>query len=112
MIGLFGAKVPRRSTPLNDATAVYVIVEITVDPDVEHPHAYLQHPEVCHFDSGGQALRVGIRIEFKDERGNWQTSYLSAPTRRYPILSLYKSLKVEELGNELNHIDLGLLCGG
>ncbi|KAF5531140.1 hypothetical protein FNAPI_13363 [Fusarium napiforme] len=106
MISLFDAKVPRRSAPLNDRNAVYLIVEITVDPNVEHPHSYIQHPQVCPFDSGGQALRVGIRIEFIDEGGNWHTSYLSASTRRNPILSLYKSLKVEELGNELNHIEL------
>ncbi|KAF5577230.1 hypothetical protein FPANT_10535 [Fusarium pseudoanthophilum] len=106
MISLFEANVPRRSAPPNDRTAVYLIVEITVDPDVEHPHAYIPHRQVCPFDSGGQALRVGIRIEFIDEGGNWHTSYLSASTRRYPILSKYKSLKVEELGNELNHIDI------
>ncbi|PNP84695.1 hypothetical protein FNYG_01789 [Fusarium nygamai] len=108
MISLFEAKVPREGTPLNDGSAIHLIVKITIDPDVEHPHSYLQHPRVRPFDSWGQALRVGIRIEFKDEGGDWQTRYLST-ARHYPILSLYKLLEVEDLGDELNHMDLSWL---
>ncbi|KAG5755648.1 hypothetical protein H9Q70_001714 [Fusarium xylarioides] len=107
-ISLFEASVPRECTPLEKRSAVNVIIEITIDPDVEHPHSYLQLPIVRLFDSSGQAFRVGIRIEFQDEGGVSKTRYLSS-TRICTVLSLYKSLKVEDLGSELSHIELSWL---
>ncbi|KAF5705626.1 hypothetical protein FMUND_12066 [Fusarium mundagurra] len=107
-ISLFEASVPQEGTPLEEGSAVNVIIEITIDPGVEHSHSYLQFPLVRPFDSSCQAFRVGIRLEFQDEGEVWKSEYLSS-TRHFPVLSLYKSLKVEDLGNELNHIDLSWL---
>lgn len=88
-----------------------LLSRITTDPKVEHPHSYLQPPgersltpRSIAFNSWSQAFRVGIRIEFQ-EGGVWKHMYPHS-ARQCPVLSLYKSLKVEDLGNELNHIDL------
>ncbi|RKK55245.1 hypothetical protein BFJ67_g4345 [Fusarium oxysporum f. sp. cepae] len=106
-ISLFDKAVPREGTPLEHWPAVNVMIEITIDPDVEYPHSYLRLPTLGPFDSWSQAFRVGIRIEFQGG-GIWKSRYLST-THYCPVSSMYKSLKAEDLGNELNHIELSWL---
>ncbi|KAI3587566.1 hypothetical protein IWW34DRAFT_875807 [Fusarium oxysporum f. sp. albedinis] len=106
-ISLFDKAVPREGTPLEHWPAVNVMIEITIDPDVEYPHSYLRLPTLGPFDSWSQAFRVGIRIEFQGG-GIWKSRYLST-THYCPVSSMYKSLKAEDLGNGLNHIELSWL---
>ncbi|KAF5539883.1 hypothetical protein FMEXI_8741 [Fusarium mexicanum] len=107
-ISLFELSVPTQGTPLEHGTTVNVIIEITIDPNLEHPRSYLQLSRIGPFDSWSQAFRVGIRIEFQDGGEDWKTLYLHS-TRYCCVIPWYKSLKVEDLGKELNHIDLSWL---
>ncbi|KAF5631825.1 hypothetical protein F52700_6749 [Fusarium sp. NRRL 52700] len=108
-IGLFEPTVPLQDDiPLRDVYALDVIIEITIGTDVKHPHSYIPPQRAGSFDSWSQAFRVAIRIEFQDRGGLMKAQYLHSP-RINPVLSRYRSLKVEDLGNELNHMDVSWL---
>ncbi|KAL2683276.1 hypothetical protein Neosp_007746 [[Neocosmospora] mangrovei] len=78
---------------------VNVVIEITANPSAKHPAPYLQIPSVGPFDCWAQASRIGIRIEFLDDNGEWKARYLGN-RQHLPFLKAIEALKPNEYGDD------------
>jgi hypothetical protein len=100
----FRPVVPAELTSLVAGSLVNVVIEITINPNDKHPYAYARMPTVGPFDCWNEASRLAVRFEFEDEQG-WHTQYLKQ--EKVQLFSARIKSSSSELGDEVNHIDLG-----
>jgi hypothetical protein len=80
-------------------------MEITCDREIKHPSPWVQIPVVGPFDSWYQATRLGIRIEFQDEKGQWKSQYLKSDYHEM-VASRTSPAEITALGEEIHHMDI------
>ncbi|KJZ74978.1 hypothetical protein HIM_05709 [Hirsutella minnesotensis 3608] len=94
---------------LQPKKSVNVIIEIMCDR-VRHPCPYTDIPEVGPTDLWYEAARMGVRLEWCDDEGNWFAKYYKSGFT-HALVTGRRSMKIDAAtyGEVVNHIDLAWL---
>ncbi|KLO83720.1 Uncharacterized protein LW93_503 [Fusarium fujikuroi] len=101
----FKVPIPATEFPtVQPGSIVNVVIEIMANAEDKHLYPWLEIPPIGPFDCWTEAMRVGIRIEYLDDDGQWKARYLFH-TQHSPFTEHIKALKPAEYGNDREFVE-------
>ncbi|KAJ4130098.1 hypothetical protein NW768_007076 [Fusarium equiseti] len=98
-------QLPTDGTSLKAGSVVNVVVEIMCNENDKHRYPYVQIPSIGPFDCWTEALRLGIRMEYQDDHGRWQSRYVKNDLHEMLTARMQPS-EIAALGDEVKHIEV------